>query len=150
MWKIIDGRRWNGDIASDMYRGPIRETLQRACPRKRRWRVLEDNDPAGFNSRKGVQAKCAARIVSFDIPRRSPGLNVCDYTLWHEINRRMRKAEAKWPKCRRKTRVQYLARLRRTALRLPTRFIQKSIGDMRRRCARLYDVRGGHFEEGGQ
>ena len=81
---------------------------------------------------------------------RSPGLNVCDYTLWHEINRRMRKTEARWPKDRLETRVQYLARLRRTAMRLPPSFIDRSIGDLRWRCARLYDARGGHFEEGGR
>ena len=48
---------------------------------------------------------------------RSPGLSVCDYTLWHDINRRMRKTEARWPKDRLETRVQYLAGLRRTAMR---------------------------------
>ena len=77
-------------------------------------------------------------------------MNVCDYTVWHEINRRMRKTEARWPKDRLETRVQYLARLRRTAMRLLASFIDRSIGDLRRRCARLYDARGGNFEEGGR
>lgn len=150
LWKVIDGRRWNGDVASEMYLGPVKAALVKACPRKRRWRVLEDNDPAGFQSRKGRDAKRAAKIVPFHIPRRSPGLNVCDYMLWNEINTRMRRAEAKWHKGRRETRAQYIARLRRTAMRLPRKLIQKSIGDMRRRCARLFDARGNHFEEGGR
>ena len=149
LWKIIDGRNWSGDVASEMYSGPIKDALTKARPRKRSWRVLEDNDPC-FTSRKGVQAKCAAKICTFNIPRRSPGLNVCDFTLWHEINKRMRKAEAKWPKDRRETRAKYLARLRKTAMRLPTSFIQRSIGDLRRRCTRLYKARGGNFEEGGR
>jgi hypothetical protein len=149
LWKIIDGRRWNGDVASEMYSGPIKDALKKARPRKRSWRVLEDNDPC-FTSRKGVQAKRAAKIETFNIPRRSPGLNVCDYTLWQEINKRMRRAEAKWPKDMLETRAKYLARLRKTAMRLPTSFIHRSIGDLRRRCARLYDARGGNFEEGGR
>ena len=149
LWKIIDGRNWNGDVASEMYRGCIKDVVKKARPRKRSWRVLEDNDPC-FTSRKGVHAKRAAKIVTFQIPRRSPGLNVCDYTLWHEINKRMRKTEVKWPKDKLETRAQYLARLRRTAMRLPASFITKSIGDLRRRCARLYDARGGNFEEGGR
>ena len=149
LWKIITGRRWNGDVASEMYSGCIKDAVKKARPRKRCWSVLEDNDPC-FTSRKGVQAKRAAKLVTFHIPRRSPGLNVCDYTLWHEINRRMRKTEARWPKDRLETRVQYLARLRRTAMRLPPSFIDRSIGDLRRRCARLYDARGGNFEEGGR
>jgi hypothetical protein len=150
LWKVIDGRRWNGSVASEMYLGPVKSALAKACPRKRRWRVLEDNDPAGFQSRKGRDAKRAAKIVSFHIPRRSPGLNVCDYMLWSEINARMRKAEAKWDKGWRETRAQYIARLRKTAMRLPKALIRKSIGDMRRRCARLFDARGNHFEEGGR
>ena len=150
LWQVIDGRNWNGEVASEMYRGPIKEALAAASPKKRRWRLLEDNDPSGFKSRKGLQAKHAANIDSFDIPRRSPGLNVCDYTLWHEINMRMRKTEGKWNKNRRETRMQFLARLRRTALRLARGLVERSIGDMRRRCARLYEARGGNIEEGGR
>ena len=60
-------------------------------------------------------------------------MNVCDYTLWHDFNRRMRKTEARWPKDRLLTRVQYLARTRGTAMRLLASFIERSIGDLRRR-----------------
>ena len=77
-------------------------------------------------------------------------MNVCDYMLWHEVNTRMRKAESKWDKDRRETRAQYLSRLRRTALRLPRRLIQKSTGGLRKLCERLYTARGEHFEEGGR
>ena len=150
VWEVIDGRNWNGDVAAEMYTGPIKAALQRAAPGKRKWRVLEDNDPAGFKCRKGVDAKAAARIESFDIPRRSPALNVCDYALWSEINRRMRAAEAKWPAGKTEFRKQYLARLRRTALALPKEFVDASIGGMRRRCKRLFEASGSHFEEGGK
>jgi hypothetical protein len=43
-----------------------------------------------------------------------------------------------------------MARLKRTALRLPRTFVEKSIGDMRRRCRLLLTAKGHHFEEGGQ
>ena len=62
----------------------------------------------------------------------------------------MRKTESKWGKGRRETRAQYLARLRKMALRLPRSLIQKSIGDVCKRCERLYNARGEHFEEGGR
>ena len=150
LWEVIDGRNWNGDVASEMYRGPIKDALRRARPSKRKWRVLEDNDPSGFKCRKGVAANIASRIESFDIPRRSPSLNVCDYALWSEVNRRMRSAEAKWPLGRKETRAQFLARLRRTALALPRSFIDSSIGSMRRRCQLLHGASGRHFEEGGK
>ena len=80
-----------------------------------------------------------------------PGTSVHNLLPLHdEVNARMRKTESKWDKGRRETRAQYLARLRKTALRLPRSLIQNSIGDMRKRCERLHNARGEHFEEGGR
>ena len=62
----------------------------------------------------------------------------------------MRKQEIKFPKNKRENRQEFLSRLRQTATRLSRRTINKAIGDMRRRCQRLYAARGGHFEEGGR
>jgi len=149
VWEVIDGRNWNGDVAAEMYTRPIKTALQRVAPGKREWCVLEDNDPAGFKRREGMDAKAAARIESVDIPRRSPQLNVCDFALWSEINRRMRTAEGKWPAGRTESRKQFLARLRRTALSLPQTFVDESIGNMRKRCKCMFEADGCHFEEGG-
>ena len=150
VWEVIDGRNWNGDVAAEMYTGPIKAALKRAAPRKRKWRILEDNDPSGFKCKKGLAAKTAAQIESFDIPRRSPALNVCDYALWTKISRRMRATEAQWTPGRTESRKQYLARLQRTAMALSQSFVDASIGGMKRRCRSLYEAGGGHFEEGGK
>ena len=150
VWKYVVGRNWSGTVASEMYRGPVKRALQKQYPSCRKWRVLEDNDPSGFQSTKGVQAKADSHIEPFRIPKRSPQLNVCDFALWKEVNKRMRKQEATWKPSKRETRSEYLGRLRRTALRLPASFVNASISDMRRRCQRLHAVRGGHFEEGGR
>lgn len=150
VWQYIDGRNWTGAVAAEMYRGPIQRALKKAYPARKKWRVLEDNDPTGFKSKKGEEAKAASAIEIFSIPKRSPQLNVCDYALWAEINKRMRRQERRWPAGKRETRSVYLTRLRRTALRLPKRFIDKSIGNMRVRCRRLLAARGRHFEEGGR
>ena len=40
-----------------------------------------------------------------------------------------------------------MARLRRTAKRLPASFLNKCVGDMRRRCQLLRAAKGKHFEE---
>ena len=55
----------------------------------------------------------------FEIPKRSPCLNVCDYFLWAEVNRRMREQEKNFSIGKRETRKAFLSRLRRTALSLP-------------------------------
>jgi hypothetical protein len=118
-------------------------------PERRSWNVLEDNDPSGFKSAAGRAGKAEAKIVPFEIPKRSPDLSVCDYFLWPEINRRMRQTEQSWGAARRETRAEYLKRLRRTAMKIPRALIDKAIGDLRRRCQLLIAAEGGHFEEGG-
>jgi hypothetical protein len=126
-----DGKKWCSQVAADMYAGPIRKALQREFPGRRSWTVLEDNDPSGFRSRAGLAAKEAAKIVSFEIPKRSPDLNVCDYALWAEVNRRMRCQEKRMAPNKRETRSAFKARLRRTALRLPETFVNPAMRQMR-------------------
>ena len=46
------------------------------------------------------------------------------------------------------TRGQYLLRLRRTAMRLPPKFTNKSIMNLKVWSQRLYDAKGGHIAEG--
>ena len=123
--------------------------MKRGYPGRARFTILEDNDPVGFRSTKGLQAKTSAKLTVFEIPRRSPDLNVCDYALWRMVIKKMRSEEAAWPKKKRETREEYIARLRKTALSLSPVFVRKAIGDMRRRCARLLAAKGGLFEEGG-
>jgi len=149
MWYDVPHGRWNGGAAATMYVKPLRDALIKSWGEKRQFVVLEDNDPTGFKSGKGLRAKKQAGIKAFVIPRRSPDLSVCDYAIWKEVNSRMRRQELNWPKAKRESRNDYLRRLRRTALRLPAGFINKSISDMKRRCQRLYDAAGGFIEEGG-
>lgn len=150
MWHDVPRGRWHGQAAADMYKGPLHKSLIKAWGNKRHFNVLEDNDPTGFKSGKGIRAKAEARIKPFAIPRRSPDLSVCDYAIWKEVNTRMRKQELSWRKSKRESKMDYMARLHRTALRLPRSFMNKSIGDMKRRCERLYEAGGGLFEEGGR
>ena len=72
-------------------------------------------------------------------------LNACDFALWKAVNRRMRKAERKFPRSKFESRQKYISRLQRTARNLPRIFISKIVGDMARRCKRLYARKGGPF-----
>ena len=85
----------------------------------------------------------------FTIPKRSPKLNVMDFSIWSEVERRMRVQERKWPASRTETRAQFAARHARTARSLPSAYINRSIADLARRCELLYKAKGGLFEEGG-
>jgi len=88
-----------------------------------------------------------AKIDEFNIPKRSPDLNVCDYALWAEVNKRMRAQERRWPASKKEARATFLARLRRTAMNLPQQFVDDAIGDMKRRCRLVLEAKGGHIEE---
>ena len=150
LWEYVKGPRWNGAVAAHMYKGALLTALKKRYPGRSQFKILKDNDPAGFKSSKGMQAKKEAHIKTMNIPKRSPQLNVCDYALWSEVNRRMRRQERLWAETKTETRAAYLKRLRRTALRLPASFCEKSIKDMHRRCRLLFEAKGKHFEEGGR
>ena len=147
MWDQVVGA-WNGDAAINFYKGSISKALRRARPGKRSHSLLEDNDRC-FKCQKSEDAKEESGLKVFRIPARSPELNVCDYALWKAVTVRMRAQEKGWPKNKKESREQYVARLRKTAKSLPASFVRKSIGDMRRRCQRLHEAKGYHFEEGG-
>jgi hypothetical protein len=148
MWHFIESR-WNSHVAADMYEGPVLKALKATYPTKRRFNVLEDNDPAGFKSAVGKEAKTRCKIDVFHIPKRSPDLNICDYALWKMVNKRMRAQEKGWLTSKKEKRAEFMARLRRTAMRLPSTFVKKAVGNMKIRCERMHAAKGGHFEEGG-
>ena len=95
------------------------------------------------------RAKSEAGIATDDLPRRSPDFNVLDYALWHAINVHMRAQESSWPPKTFESKEEYMARLRSVALRLPKAFVEKCVGDMRRRCRACLAAKppGGLFNE---
>ena len=140
--------RWSGQAAANFYKILARD-LAKALPDKRRFPILEDNDPTGYKSAKGIAAKDEAGIGVFEIPKRSPDLSVLDYAIWAEVNKRLRRQESKWPNGKKETRAIYVRHLKLTIRSLPEDFLLKSIRDMARRCQRLYEAKGYFFEEGG-
>ena len=61
-----------------------------------------------------------------------------------------RQQEWSWPASRRESRAQFVKRLARVARALPEDLVNKAIGDMARRVQKLYEAKGGLFEEGGR
>jgi len=79
LWHDVPKGRWCGEAAAHMYKVPLLKGLKKLWPRKRTFSVLEDNDPTGFKSGAGMEAKSEANIEVFAIPPRSPDLNPLDY-----------------------------------------------------------------------
>ena len=149
VWHTVEGH-WSGNVAAQLYTDVVRPALEKQFPAKKSFCILEDNDPTGNLSKKGIEAKVSAKLAVLKIPKRSPDLNVLDYAVWSEVERRMRLQERSWPASKRESRQQFGKRLDRTAKNLPAEFINKSIANLRERCKRLYDAKGGLFEEGGR
>jgi hypothetical protein len=138
---------WNAKAASEMYTQKLGPALRSAYPGRRRFVVLEDNDPSGYKSKLGLAAKSQEHIEGVQFPKRSPDLNPLDYGLWAEINKRLRKQELRFQANKRETRAQYASRLRRTAMSLPSSFLTALVSSMLRRCADLVAASGGDFQE---
>jgi transposase len=149
VWHVVD-TAWGGDAAALFYKNAVRPALKQAYPGKTKFVLLEDNDPSGNTSGKGKAAKAAMHMTVLSIPKYSPDLNVMDYAVWAEVEKRMRKQERSWPSDRKETRDMFIKRLARVAKSLPSAFIEKSIMDLKRRCELLYQAKGGLFEEGGR
>jgi len=95
----------------------------------------------------GMAAKADARRRSEELPRRSPDLNVLDYSLWHAINERMREEEKQFPANRTDTKWQYLERLRATALALPRAVVEGAVRTMHDRVRKVVAAKGCLFLE---
>ncbi len=81
------------------------------------------------------------------LPKRSPDLNVLDYTLWSEIIRRMRAQERSFRKSKKETKEEFKKRLRKTAMGLPASLVNAAVGSMTRRCRTIAHVSGELFTE---
>ena len=145
LWHVVN-KQWCGKEAVTMY-SVLSAALKRQYPTKRSFRVLEDNDPSGYQTKKAVRAKVAKRIEKFEIPKRSPDLNVMDFFLWSEVERKLREEERSWHKNRKESRNQFISRLLRTAKAIPRSLIVKAIGDLARRTKLLHKAKGGLFDE---
>ena len=141
MWHYTKGS-WNGNAAAAMYSGPLARAMKRAYPGVSKFQVCEDNDPSGYKARKGIEAKAASKISTLGLPRRSPDLNVLDYSLWHAINVRMRKQEAAFPAGTRESEEEFKTRLRKVALSMPTSVVTRAVKDMTRRVRALRAAKG--------
>ena len=137
LWEEIRGR-WNGETASAMYRGPIAKFLKKKYGEKDRFLIVEDNDPTGYKSRKGMAAKAAEKIRTVPWPRYSPDLMPLDFSLWANINNRMSACSPKG----KETVASFKARLRRVAFGTPQAAVRDMVAKIRAKAREIYEAAG--------
>ena len=114
------------------------KTLKKTQGVKAKYLLFEDNDPTGYKSNKGKDAKEELGIKAIPMPTFSPDLNPLDYSLREEVSRRM---VASAPK-RVETVAEYKKRLRLTALRLPRALVAKAVASMPKRMRAVVTAKG--------
>ena len=138
----------DGTVQAEVMYHKLHMALTEAFPSdKGPFTIIEDNDPTGYKSRRGMDAKKKLKIQTDNLPPRSPDLNVLDYSLWHQINVAMRALEKTFRKSKRETMDEFKARLRRVALSVSEDKVKKAVGSMVRRCATIYSAAGDLFTE---
>lgn len=137
VWHYIDGR-WNGQMAADVYRDILHPAMRRNRGHKQEYKVVEDNDPTGYKSKKAVDQKTECGITAMEFPRYSPDLNPWDFSLWDDIQRRM---DTSAP-AGNESRAAFKERLRRTAMATPTATVKKALMGMKKRIKAVYDAGG--------
>ena len=140
LWEYL-GKRWCGETAADLYKGPIAKVLKKLHGEQPKYRILEDNDPAGYKSSKGEKAKKALGIEPIEFPKYSPDLNPMDFFLWSDIEKRM---SANAPSGRETVKA-FKKRLRLTALRTSSATIEKAVEGVKSRADAIYHADGGNI-----
>ena len=56
IWHYLP-RQWCADAACDFHEGVLAPVLRRCRKGKSKYRILEDNDPTGYKSKKAIDCK---------------------------------------------------------------------------------------------
>ena len=136
LWEYLT--KWNGSVATEMYKGPIMKTLKRVRGEKDSYLLAEDNDPTGYQSSKALTEKTKLHINTITWPRYSPDLMPLDYFLWDDINRRMDKTAPRGNE----SAAAFKSRLRRTALSTSATTVRAAVEGMRKRAKAIWEAKG--------
>ena len=143
-WHVVPGR-WNAARAVSMYE-ELSKFLTDNYPRRKKWVLIEDNDPAGFQSKMAIRRKKELGLTPIGMPKRSPDLQPMDYSIWSEINRAMRKSESRMGQ-RAESKRDHIARLQQTAESLSPDLLRGAQRSLKRRLQMCFKARGYLFRE---
>jgi hypothetical protein len=137
VWHYLPNNKWNSSVAAACYRGPIAKALRTAHGAKSSYKILEDNDPQGYKTKLGADAKKEVGIKAIEFPKYSPDLNPMDYFVWDEVQRRMDKNPPKL-----ESMEAFKVRLRKTAMSIPADVIRKGVQCLRKRARQVVAAKG--------
>lgn len=136
------GPKWNGEMAKTMYQGPLKSALARTYGEQQEYRVVEDGDPTGYQSRKGKAGKREAGIRSWQLPPRTPEWNPLDYSIWAQMEKNAIAAlkGGTTPK-------RWAEKVRSAAHNLSPAYIKRTCAAMKKRILATKKAKGSHIKE---
>ena len=137
LWHVHE-KPWNGQAAAETYQGPLLKALRRTWGMRTSYRIIEDGDRKGNQSKKGIDAKVKAGIYAMVLPPRTPSLMPLDYAIWKAIDNKVVRSAPRGTE----TKHAFLARLARCAKSLPRGFVQRQIHRMKRNIQAIVDAGG--------
>ena len=143
-WHVVPGR-WNAARAVSMYE-ELSKFLTDNYPQRKKWVLIEGNDPAGFQSKMAIRRKKELGLTPIGMPKRSPDLQPMDYSIWSEINSAMRKSESRMGQ-RAESKRDHVARLQHTAESLSPDLLRGAQRSLKRRLQMCFKARGYLFRE---
>ena len=72
-----ENKKWNGDAAAALYKGPLKTALKRKWGERARYTIIEDGDRKGNQSTKGLAAKVEVGIDAMVLPPRTSAFPYC-------------------------------------------------------------------------
>ena len=138
LWHVSQ-KPWNGAAAAGMY-AKLGEALRKTYGDKRQFRVIEDGDTKGFQSRKGIAAKEEQLIESWKLPPRTPSWMPLDFCLWKQIEGRALSGSGSRPLGA----EAYAARLRSIASHLPKTLVRGCLAKMKSNIQAVVASKGSH------
>ena len=134
-------KKWNGEAAKLMYEKPLAAALKRVYGDLSFYRIVEDGDPSGYQSKKGKAGKRNAKIRSWQLPPRTPEWNPLDYSIWNTIETKA--YESSDPP---HTRKSWVATLRKVARGLSKKYIKDTCASMKGRIEKTHKAKGQHIK----
>ena len=131
--------RWTAQAACDLYENIILKAMKKYRGEKSSYKLVEDNDPSGFKSKKALEKKKELKINTVPWPRYSPDVMPHDYWLWTEVLRQTGEPHAS------ESGASYKARLSKVALGLRKPLVKKAVLRMKEKAAEIVEARGGNI-----
>lgn len=132
------GSKWNGEVAAELYAGPVAKALRRTWGMRKSYTIVEDGDRKGYQTKKAIAAKEKANIKSLVLPPRSPSLMPLDARIWKKVDELLNKTAPEG----RETAEQFNARLKLCAQKIPKSFVTRSISRMKDAIQAIVDAKG--------